>query len=71
MRQPVTTVDEDLIRRVHRDLQDDLDEELELEYEDRLLDDVAATSGGQVQPSREARQTYFRELFRLQETRKS
>ena len=62
----MTTVDQDLIRRVHRDLQDDLDEELELEYEDRLLDDIAATSGGRAQSSREARQTYFRELFRLQ-----
>ena len=50
--------DDDLIRRIHRDLEDSYDEELELELDDRhadgSLDDKAA------------RQTYFRELFRLQ-----
>jgi polyphosphate kinase len=61
----LTSADEDLIRRIHEDLRDDFDEELELELEDRNDERIA---GGEAAPSndREARQRYFRELFRLQ-----
>ncbi|HTT07276.1 MAG TPA: polyphosphate kinase 2 [Gammaproteobacteria bacterium] len=59
--------DADFIRRVHQDLRDDFDEELELELEDRNTDRFAA--GGEAAPGdadREERKSYFRELFRLQ-----
>ena len=59
------SVDTDLIRRIHEDLRDDFDEELELELEDRneqglRPDDAAANE------VKESRRLYFRELFRLQ-----
>ena len=60
-------VDADLVRRIHQDLRDDFDEELELELEDQVLDRMA--QGDQVASSKEAgleRRIYFRELFRLQ-----
>ncbi|MEO6279079.1 polyphosphate kinase 2 [Roseateles sp.] len=53
-------IDDELVKRIHRDLQDDFDEELELELEDREHG---------VMPSDDAsaeRKRYFRELFRLQ-----
>jgi len=53
-------IEDELVKRIHRDLQDDFDEELELELEDREHG---------VMPSDEAsseRKRYFRELFRLQ-----
>ncbi len=53
-------VDEELIRRIHQDLRDDLDEELELEIEDRADESDVA------QADRTARIRYFKELFRLQ-----
>ncbi|MFT3953271.1 MAG: polyphosphate kinase 2 [Piscinibacter sp.] len=63
----MNAIDADLIRRIHRDLRDDLDEEIELELEDRQLehiaDDAVVRAGGD---DREARHAYFRELFRLQ-----
>jgi len=61
----VTQSDDELIRRIRNDLQDGYDEELELELEDRPLDGI---TGGTVQTDedRQARQQYFRELFRLQ-----
>ncbi len=59
--------DEELIRRIHRDLRDDFDEELELELEDRHVDQIAAQEGGGSDfADKEDRRTYFRELFRLQ-----
>ncbi|MBT9594852.1 MAG: polyphosphate kinase 2 [Vitreoscilla sp.] len=59
--------DEELIRRIHRDLRDDFDEELELELEDRHIDQIAAQEGlGADVADKEDRRTYFRELFRLQ-----
>jgi polyphosphate kinase 2 (PPK2 family) len=59
--------DEELIRRIHCDLRDDFDEELELEFEDRNLDLVAAGEGADVDSEgKEGRRRYFRELFRLQ-----
>ena len=62
-----TPTDDELMRRLHRDLRDDLDEEIELEFEDRHLDALAAAEG---RPSTDgdaqSRQLYFRELLRLQ-----
>jgi polyphosphate kinase 2 len=56
----VSHIEDELVKRIHRDLQDDFDEELELELEDRehgvMPSDEAST----------ARKRYFRELFRLQ-----
>src|SRR5665213_663778 len=56
---------EDLIRRLSRDLADRHDEELEMEIEDRhpLPLGVAAAGGGGEQADR---RRYFSELFRLQ-----
>ena len=47
---------------------DGYDEELEMELEDRHLDEVSAGSadGAALAAQKEARRTYFRELFRLQ-----
>ena len=59
--------DHELIRRIHADLADSYDEELELELEDRTVDAIA--SGGSMvadDDQKEARRLYFRELFRLQ-----
>jgi len=53
---------QDLMQRIANDLIDSYDEELELEIEDRNVDD-----SGALQPSDKlARQRYFTELFRLQ-----
>jgi polyphosphate kinase 2 len=46
------------MQRIHRDLMDSYDEELELEIEDRDPDGTPS--------DRESRRSYFRELFRLQ-----
>jgi polyphosphate kinase 2 len=63
----LTTIDEELIQRIHNDLRDDYDEELELEFEDRNVDRLAADEGSTANPDdKDARRTYFRELFRLQ-----
>ena len=50
---------EDLMRRISRDLVDSYDEELELELEDRSFDPG-------ISDDKAARHAYFRELFRLQ-----
>ncbi|WP_422845775.1 polyphosphate kinase 2 [Acidovorax sp. M2(2025)] len=53
---------QDLMQRIANDLIDSYDEELELEIEDRNVDD-----SGALQPTDKlARQRYFTELFRLQ-----
>jgi len=58
---------DELMRRIHTDLMDGYDEELEMEFEDRPLDSVAgARDAGAEARDKEARRTYFRELFRLQ-----
>jgi polyphosphate kinase 2 len=63
----LNALDEDLIRRIHNDLRDDLDEELELELEDRSLEQVAQSDGAlRSESDSEDRRLYFRELFRLQ-----
>ena len=62
----MTSTEHELIRRIRADLADSYDEELELELDDRHVDDIA---GGQALPDddyKEARRQYFRELFRLQ-----
>jgi len=59
----VSDIDDDLVKRIHRDLQDDFDEELELELEDR---DYGMTAGDEPADVSTERQRYFRELIRLQ-----
>jgi polyphosphate kinase 2 len=60
--------DQDLIRRIHADLADSYDEELELELEDRAIEEIAGATPGDLssEAHKEARRRYFRELFRLQ-----
>jgi len=55
---------EELMHRIHRDLIDSYDEELEIEFEDREWD--AEGQPARVEEDRDARRRYFRELFRLQ-----
>src|ERR1700723_1887935 len=56
---------EELIRRITRDIADSYDEELELEIEDRHpLPDLPAGADGEA--DKVYRQRYFGELFRLQ-----
>ncbi len=60
---PATLSDQDeLMQRIARDLIDSYDEELELEIEDRNMDELES---GQA-PDKAARRAYFKELFRLQ-----
>jgi polyphosphate kinase 2 len=56
-------IEDELVKRIHRDLQDDFDEELELELEDRDFSDPGADAAPEVSAQRKR---YFRELFRLQ-----
>lgn len=53
---------DDLMARIARDLADSYDEEIELELEDRNLDEMASGTVA----DKAARQAYFKELFRLQ-----
>ncbi|MBE0590085.1 MAG: polyphosphate kinase 2 [Hydrogenophaga sp.] len=58
---------DELLTRIHNDLMDGYDEELEMEIEDRQVDAL----GGELDPEallrqKASRRTYFRELFRLQ-----
>jgi polyphosphate kinase 2 len=65
MAEPSAVDQEELMRRISRDLADGYDEELEMELEDHHPlpePHAAADEGG----SREYRQQYFRQLFRLQ-----
>ncbi len=58
---------EDLIRRIREDLMDGYDEELEMELEDRSMDELAAAASGvRSEAERLARRSYFQDLFRLQ-----
>ncbi len=59
---------DELMRRIHADIMDGYDEELEMELEDRNLDGQTETLLNDVARAaeKEARRTYFRELFRLQ-----
>ncbi|MFM1908171.1 MAG: hypothetical protein RLZZ591_1848 [Pseudomonadota bacterium] len=63
----MSSSDDELMRRIHRDLVDSYDEELELELEDRTLAQLTGDESSDfTQQDRIARQSYFRELFRLQ-----
>ena len=53
---------EELVQRIARDLVDSYDEEIELELEDRSLDELES---GQIN-DKAGRQSYFKNLFRLQ-----
>ena len=63
----LTSQDDDLVRRIRRDLADSYDEEFELELEDRNVDALAG-SGIDTESGayKEQRRSYFRELFRMQ-----
>jgi polyphosphate kinase 2 len=56
---------EEILRRISLDLADGYDEELELEIEDRQLPSDAVP-GPETEAGKDARQDYFRQLFRLQ-----
>jgi polyphosphate kinase 2 len=58
--------DHEMIRRIHADIADSFDEELELELDDRLVDDIAGRDEESDDDYKESRRRYFRELFRLQ-----
>jgi polyphosphate kinase len=63
----VTAPDEDLLKRIRRDLIDGDDEEFELEIEDRNEDLLSADGRtDDLKQYRERRQRYFKELFRMQ-----
>eukprot|EP01031_Cornospumella_fuschlensis_P010560 gene10560-12934_t len=59
----VSPIDDELVKRIHRDLQDDFDEELELELEDRNYGEAPGDAPAEAAIER---RRYFRELFRLQ-----
>ena len=61
-----TMNDEELVRRIHRELADSYDEELELEIEDRTVEELANGLDVQSEQDKADRRLYFRELFRLQ-----
>jgi polyphosphate kinase 2 len=63
---PASPVNEHLLKRLEADLIDGYDEELELELEDRNVDALSGQDEADPEGLRLARQTYFRELFRLQ-----
>ena len=59
--------DRELIARIHRDLADSYDEELELEFEDRPMDALSGEPPADAsEEEKDSRRQYFRELFRLQ-----
>jgi polyphosphate kinase 2 len=58
---------DEILRRIHADLIDSYDEELEMELEDRNVGALAAEgSFARTQEHRSERRAYFEELFRLQ-----
>ena len=57
--------DDELMLRLRRELVDGYDEELEMELEDRNVDEIAGLALDSAD-YKEERQRYFRELFRLQ-----
>lgn len=52
--------------RIHRDIMDNYDEELELELDDRDLDPDTFLPSARSDADKQERRIYFRELFRLQ-----
>ena len=62
-----TLSDPELMRRIRNDLIDSYDEELEMELEDRNIDELVGDGkASRSEQDREHRRQYFRELFRLQ-----
>ncbi|HEX6829271.1 MAG TPA: polyphosphate kinase 2 [Burkholderiales bacterium] len=59
-------MDDSDFKRIHRELIDAYDEELEMEVEDRSVVDPLDAGTHEDSAGREARRSYFRELFRLQ-----
>lgn len=57
---------DDLLGRVKRELADSFDEELELELEDRRLEQILGDMSENPDREQSDRKLYFRELFRLQ-----
>jgi polyphosphate kinase len=57
---------EDMIRRLREDLLDSYDEELEMELEERNMQELADHGQPRGAAERLARRSYFQELFRLQ-----
>ena len=62
----MNTNDHELIRRIHADLSDSYDEELELELDDWRVGELSGPQGEEGNAERDERRRYFRELFRLQ-----
>jgi len=60
------TQQEEMMRRLREDLLDSYDEELEMELEERNMEELEATGKPRNEAERLARRTYFQELFRLQ-----
>src|ERR1700750_1574571 len=58
--------DQAMHERIEADLRDSLDEELELELDDRGVDQFRAGSPAEDDPPEIDRSIYFKELFRLQ-----
>ncbi len=60
-------IDEELMRRIRKDLIDSYDEELEMELEDRTVEELTGSAApAHSAQDKEDRRIYFRELFRLQ-----
>jgi polyphosphate kinase 2 len=58
---------EELFQRIHKDIVDNLDEDLELEFEDRDPSEARKPlEGNEADQARAFRKVYFSELFRLQ-----
>jgi len=67
----MTSIDDEMMRRIRNDLIDSYDEELEMELEDRTLAQLTGEESLDLSEQekiqeRERRRQYFRELFRLQ-----
>ncbi len=62
----MSTNETEMIRRIRADLTDSYDEELELELDDRTVDDISGIDTDTSEAYKENRRVYFRELFRLQ-----
>jgi len=58
--------EEDMIRRIREDLLDSYDEELEMELEERNIEELQAYGKPLSSDEKLARRNYFQELFRLQ-----
>jgi polyphosphate kinase 2 len=58
--------EEDLVRRIRQDLLDSYDEELEMELEERNIEELNSYGKPLSQSEKTDRRNYFQELFRLQ-----